>query len=115
VTEAARFAFVFRYPAEVDEWHDGDTCYVHLHIRPGLEIHGQHVRVEGINAPELHAAGGTASRDYAKQLVPPGTLVTLTATKEEKYGRLLAKVTLPDGRDFSELMVQAGQAIPFMA
>jgi len=105
--------FVYQFQAVVDEWHDGDTVYVHRGSRPGQLIHGEHVRVEGINAPELHDAGGTASRDYAAGLAPPGTFVTLVASKEDKYGRLLARVVLPDGSDLSSLMIAAGQAAPY--
>lgn len=106
--------FVYTYPAVVDEWYDGDTPFVHRGTRPGEVLHGEHVRVQGINAPELHAAGGTEARDYAATICPVGTLVTLTATKVDKYGRLLAKITLPDGSDFSEMMVASGHAVPFM-
>lgn len=107
--------FVFTYPARIDQWHDGDTCYVHLFDRPGREIHGEHVRVEGINAPELHDTGGIASRDYAAELAPVGSMVTLTATKEDKYGRLLARVVLPDGTDLSTAMIDAGMAKPYLS
>lgn len=103
-------AFIYQFPATIDEWHDGDTCYVHRGTQPGVVIHGEHVRVEGINAPELKAAGGADARDYAGTLAPPGTPVTLVASREDKYGRLLARIILPDGSDFSGLMVVAGHA-----
>jgi endonuclease YncB( thermonuclease family) len=106
-------AFVFQFPATVDEWHDGDTCYVHRQSLPGQTIHGEHVRVEGINAPELSQAGGAASRDYAMELAPAGTVVTLICSRPDKYGRLLARVVLPDGSDFSGLMIAAGQAVAY--
>jgi endonuclease YncB( thermonuclease family) len=106
--------FEYRFPAEVNAWHDGDTCTVHRGFAPGVEIHGEKVRVQGINAPELSAAGGTASRDYAGKICPPGTLVTLVANKEDKYGRFLARIIMPDGTDFSDLMIAAKQAIPYL-
>lgn len=105
--------FIWQFPATIDAWYDGDTCYVHRIARPGVTIHGEHVRVEGINAPELHDAGGTASRDYARLLAPPGTKVTLVLSKQEKYGRLLAKIMLPNGEDFSISMIIAGQAVAY--
>lgn len=106
--------FVYVFPAIIDSWHDGDTPYVHRGTKPGEVIHGEHIRVQGIDAPELHDAGGAAARDYANSIAPPGTLVTLTATKTEAYGRFLAKITLPDGSDFSERMIDSGHATPFM-
>jgi len=100
----------FRFPAIVDEWHDGDTLIVHRYAAPGLIIHGERVRVEGINAPELHEASGTKARDFAADKAPPGTLVWLVAKNPDKYGRFLAKVFLPDGSNFSDLMIAAGYA-----
>lgn len=106
--------FIFEYPAIVDGWYDGDTCTVKRGCAPGVVLLGERVRVEGINAPELRNAGGTAARDYALQLAPPGTRVTLTSRHMDKYGRLLAKIMLPSGKDFSTEMIAAGHAVPFL-
>jgi micrococcal nuclease len=111
---AAKVRFVFKYPAVIDEWHDGDTCYVHRVAWPGLVISGEHVRVQGINAPELGRTGGLSARDYAAYICPPGTQVTLVSTEADKYGRFLARITLPDGSDFSQRMIEAGHAVSYM-
>lgn len=103
---------VFNLPGEIDRVIDGDSIVVHLSIMPGKELHGEHVRVAGINAPELRHEGGTAARDFLAALLPPGTLVTLVASREDKYGRLLALVVLDDGRDVSTIMLAEGQAVP---
>lgn len=105
--------FVWTYPAEINEWHDGDTPICHIHLSPTIEWHGVHVRVEGINAPELHDAGGLAARDYANEICPPNSQVTLLASRPEKYGRFLARIQLPDGRDFSTLMIESGHAAAY--
>jgi endonuclease YncB( thermonuclease family) len=106
--------FPFVFPAVIDEWHDGDTPYVHRATQPGEMAHGEHIRVQGIDAPELSGAGGRAARDFAAALLPPDTLVMLTATKKDKYGRFLAKITMPDGQDFGEVMIHTGHAVPYM-
>jgi endonuclease YncB( thermonuclease family) len=107
-------SFVWRFPAIIADWYDGDTCHVHRGAWPGIAIHGEHVRVEGLNAPEIRDAGGPASRDHAAALAPVGTLVTLTCTKQDKYGRLLARIVLPDGSDFSERMIADGFAVRYL-
>jgi endonuclease YncB( thermonuclease family) len=104
-------AFVFQFPAIIDDWHDGDTCHVHRTALPGMIIHGESVRIEGMNAPELKALGGAASLEFAKQIAPPGTKVTLVISREDKFGRLLARIILPDGQDFTTLMIVNGQAV----
>jgi endonuclease YncB( thermonuclease family) len=114
MTEYQFDGFIYQYPALVDSWYDGDSCFVHMGVEPGLEVHGREVRVYGINAPELHAAGGAASLAYAQQLAPIGSRVTLTVSKREKYGRLLAQITLPNGDDFGTLMVAAGEAVVYL-
>ena len=68
--------FVFQFPAVIDSWHDGDTCSVHRGAKPDEVVHGEKVRVQGINAPELSKAGGAEARDYAIFIAPPGTRVT---------------------------------------
>ncbi|MBA2740989.1 MAG: thermonuclease family protein [Actinobacteria bacterium] len=103
---------VFSLPGEVDRVIDGDSLVVHLGIMPGKELHGEHVRLQGINAPELRHAGGPAARDYLRTLLPEGTPITLVASQMDKYGRLLARVVLADGRDAAEVLLAAGHAQP---
>lgn len=103
---------VYTLPGVIDRVIDGDTVVVHVGILPGKELHGESVRVAGINAPELRNAGGAAARDYLSELLPAGTEVLVIASREDKYGRLLARIVLPDGRDASDLMLSAGHAVP---
>ncbi|MGH2373031.1 MAG: thermonuclease family protein [bacterium] len=107
-------AFVFQFPAEVDSWYDGDSLSVHRQSQPGQVVHGEKVRVHGINAPELHDARGMEARDYAAGLAPPGSQVILVATKEDKYGRFLARVILPTGDSLGDLMIAGGHAVPYL-
>lgn len=100
-------SFVWTYPAQVDRVIDGDTVVVHVDLTPALELHGVHVRVEGINAIELSHRFGGEARDYAAGLLPPGSKVMLSARRADKYGRMLAFITLDDGRDFGGLMLAA--------
>lgn len=82
---------------------DGDTLRV-LHGRQVILI-----RVRGIDAPERRQPFGTRARQYASKLAYRKT-VTVHGQGKDRYGRLLASVTLPDGRDFSVEMVKAGMA-----
>ena len=108
--------FVWTFPAEVDRVQDGDTVVAHvlLHPNEGGEAHAVNIRVDGINAPELNTAAGTAAKAYAETLLPPGAAITLIARKREKYGRFLARVILSNGDDLSALMIAAGHAVPYL-
>ena len=105
-------AHVYTMPGEVNRVLDGDSIVVHLRIAPSLELHGIHVRLHGINAPELRHEGGPAARDFLRSLLPEGAVITLVSSQEDKYGRLLARVLLDDGSDASSLMLSSGNAVP---
>jgi endonuclease YncB( thermonuclease family) len=102
------------YPAVVLEVHDGDT--MRLEIDLGFGVHFSYsCRVFGINAPELATAAGKTARDYAKQLVAPGSAVSVVSHGWDKFGgRFDGELTLPDGRSFGAEMLAAGMAVPFM-
>ncbi len=103
---------VFSLPGVCDRVIDGDSLVVHVGIMPGLELHGIHVRLQGINAPELRHEGGPAARDYLRSLLPVDAEITLVSSQEDKYGRLLARVVLANGEDASSLMLASGNAVP---
>lgn len=80
------------------------------------------LRVAGIDAPDYSkSVPGSAVRKsnaaiYAASLAPPGSVVQLESIKgkeHEKFGRYMAKITLPDGRDFATEMIKAGHAKPY--
>ncbi len=94
--------------AEVRHVLDGDTVILR---------NNQHVRLIGINAPELGKDGApdqplaARARDRLAQLVR-GQRVTLgfEGERQDHYGRLLAHVYLPDGRDVEEILLREGLA-----
>jgi endonuclease YncB( thermonuclease family) len=108
--------------AYVEKVVDGDTLKVR--VDGGLRVT---VRVLGIDCPESHAnekcaRDGRQGRKGCAEQVPLGLeasrraaallkhrTVTLEGpTKRDLYGRTLAYVRLPDGRDFGALMVKDG-------
>lgn len=105
-------AHVYVLPAHVDRVIDGDSFVCHVGLMPGKELHGEHVRVEGINAPEMSHAGGKEAKAFAVALLPVGMPVSLVSSRADKYGRCLAAVKLPSGEDFGQKMLAAGHAVP---
>lgn len=98
--------------ALVAKVHDGDTVTLEMDLGYGLDL-TLACRIYGINAPELSTDVGKASRDYAKQLLPIGTEVTVVSHGWDKYGgRFDGSITLPDGRDFGQTMIHDGYAVP---
>ena len=100
-------------------WHDGDTFNALMERGEGDYLL-THVRTAGDNAPELKGitlTAAKASADYARSLVDSGGIVTLDSSnfaashEEDDFGRVLAKVTLPDGSDLAQLMIQSNHAV----
>ena len=97
---------------------DGDTIKVET---GGREVS---VRLLGIDTPETHRpgtpieCGGPEASKNMEQLAPPGTRVSLeqdpSQDREDRYGRLLAYVRLPDGHLAEEEQLQAGWAMSYV-
>jgi micrococcal nuclease len=107
----------YLYDCRIVAWTDGDTLVVDCGLGFRLTFR-QAVRLYGSNAPELHGAtreAGLAALNFAAALAPPGSAVAVESYKNgrEKFGRWLAKVTLPDGRDVSAAMIAAGHAVSY--
>ena len=87
---------------------DGDTVVL---------ADGQHVRLLGINAPELGKDGAPDQPLAAQARVGLAVLVekrrvTLIFEREhhDHYGRLLAHLLLPDGSDVEQILLREGLA-----
>jgi endonuclease YncB( thermonuclease family) len=90
---------------------DGDTFKVFVDL--GFQIFTRlNVRVHGINCPELSEKWGISARDFTAMLLKPGEIVTLDSKRLDLHGRAEAIVTLPDGRDLSKVLLEAGHAVP---
>jgi len=97
--------FVWQKPAVIDDWQDGDSAFCHVRIGTDDEQHRVEVRIEGINAVELRTTFGKEALAAARGFAPSGTQVMLVEHKREKYGRMLAKMILPDGSDLGTRML----------
>lgn len=82
---------------------DGDTLEV---MRGGK---ARRVRLWGVDCPEKSQAFGSAAKKEASGLVF-GRLVTVVVKDQDRYGRLVAEVRLPDGRSLNEELLRGGHA-----
>lgn len=80
------------YSARVIGISDGDTIRV-LH-----DNRQERVRLYGIDCPELGQAFGTKAKNFTGDLVF-GKDVTLRVRDHDRWGRIVAEVILPDGRN----------------
>jgi len=91
------------YSAEVVAITDGDTLRV---LHEGKE---QRVRLHGVDCPEAKQAYGTRAKQLASSLAF-GKVVEVQVHDTDKYGRTVARIVLPDGRDLAHELVRSGLA-----
>jgi endonuclease YncB( thermonuclease family) len=121
------------YSATVVSIHDGDTLSVdvvlvgdrhHRHDADrdlgfnvhevsgvGIVLERQAVRLVGCDAPELRTIAGKEALAFLETFLKVGDVVGLVSLGWDKYGgRVDGKVRLADGRDLTQVMIDAGHA-----
>jgi endonuclease YncB( thermonuclease family) len=78
------------------------------------------IRFFGVNAPEKDTEAGKVSMAFVKEILPVGLLITLetirvrSKTKQEKYGRYLGRIILPDGRCLNDMLLEQNLAVSML-
>ena len=83
---------------------DGDT----------VVIDNVHIRLAGIDAPELDQPWGVKAK-WALVALCRGQIVTARVTGELSHDRVVGVCTLPDGRDLGAELVKQGLALDWPA
>ena len=83
---------------------DGDTIQVKI-----KEKKFEHVRLFGIDAPELSQVDGIASRQYLSDRIKHKT-VNIVLHGTDHYGRLLGEIYDKNGENINKEMIQFGLA-----
>lgn len=102
----------YTYHASVVHIVDGDTLDVVLDYGDYL-TQQRRLRVQHIDAYEHGTEKGDQATALVNSLLPVGAQVVVTTSKPDKYGRQLAVVQVPDGRDLATVLLQAGLAVPY--
>lgn len=102
---------MYQYRAVVENVVDGDTIDVSVDL--GFKVGTrQRVRLARIDTPERGHLGYAAARDFVRDVVLNKT-VTIKTDKVSKWGYYLADITLEDGRNLSDTLMQAQLAKPY--
>lgn len=91
------------FSGEVVSIVDGDTIDVLYNDKT------ERIRLNGIDAPEQDQAYGQRAKQLAEDLTH-GQHVTVETKEQDRYGRTVGDVFLPDGRNLSRELVGAGLA-----
>lgn len=104
---------MYKYKAKIVRVVDGDTFDATVDLGFTVSVL-QRFRVADIDTPESWRPKTESERIHGKEATAHATSllegkdVIIESTKAGKYGRYLAKVTLPDGEDYAQVMIKAG-------
>jgi micrococcal nuclease len=103
----------YTYRATITDVYDGDTVTADIDLGLSTWIHGEKLRLNRINAPEIRGAerpAGLVARDWLREKVLGQSVIVQTIKdRKGKYGRYLAEIWL-DGQNVNDQMVEAGHA-----
>lgn len=95
------------YSCELVKVIDGDTVKVSIDL--GFRVyHTTNIRLKGINAPEMNAAGGRDAKEFLESII--SEKLTLECYGYDKYGRWIGIVFNPSGLNLNEEMLASGNA-----
>jgi len=102
---------MYEYKARIESVVDGDTvdAIIDLGFKTSTR---QRLRLARIDTPERGQDGYAQARDFVTCAVLDKA-VNISTEKISKWGYYLATITLPDGRDLSSALIEAGLAKPY--
>jgi endonuclease YncB( thermonuclease family) len=104
----------YTFYSYINRTKDGDTVEVFVDQGFGTARPKQSFRILGINAREEGQPGGPEAAAHLAELLPVNTRVIVNSVKPDKYGdRYDGKITLPDGRDLSSVLIAEQWAAPW--
>lgn len=89
---------------------DGDTFIADLDLGLDTWRMSARVRLAHIDAPEIDTAAGVVALHALTDLLASTVVRVVSMDYQERYGRILATVTLPDGKDAGETLIAEGFA-----
>ncbi|WP_045221522.1 thermonuclease family protein [Desulfonatronum thioautotrophicum] len=98
-------ALTWAWPGKVVSIQDGDTITVLTKDKQQVRI-----RLYGIDAPEGGQAFGNRATQYVNAQLSNRPVIEIDVKATDRWGRTVAVVILPDGRNLNEELVRAGYA-----
>jgi micrococcal nuclease len=109
---------LYRYSAKLIRVIDGDTCVLEVDLGFRHHIHDQHVRLLGVNTPELHGARalmGAAAQVFTQMWFRDAPTVYIESYRDreqDSFGRILARVFREgDPVSLNDALLTAGKAV----
>jgi micrococcal nuclease len=110
---------MYEYNCKIVRVVDGDTVDVDIDLGFNHWIHGERIRLFGVDCPECRSrdpkekAAGLAAKDFIKRLLHDGGTYTLTTKEKGKFGRYLGVIMLSDKTSINAALVSEHLAVPY--
>lgn len=102
---------MYEYTAKIEHVVDGDTVDAIIDLGFKTNIR-QRLRLARIDTPERGQDGYGQARDFVTWAVLQKQ-VKVRTEKTSKWGYYIAEITLPDDRNLSDALIEAGLAKPY--
>ena len=110
---------MYEYNCKIRRVVDGDTIDLDIDLGFGHWIHGERIRLFGVDCPECRSrdktekAAGLAAKDFVSRLLHDGGTYTLTTKEKGKFGRYLGVIMLSDRTSVNAALVSERLAVPY--
>ena len=110
---------MYEYSCKIIRVVDGDTVDVDIDLGFNHWIHGERIRLFGVDCPECRSrnkeekAAGLAAKNFVKGLLHDGGTYTLTTREKGKFGRYLGVIMLNDNTSVNAALVSEHLAVPY--
>jgi micrococcal nuclease len=103
----------YRYNASVVRWVDGDTVILKVDLGFRMSTEAS-FRLYGVNTPERGQMGYDEAKKFCESCAPVGSNIQVDSHKDDKYGRWLATIYLPDSIDsLNNGLIRKGLAVEY--
>ena len=110
---------MYEYNCKIERVVDGDSIIVDIDLGFGLWIHGESIRLFGVDCPECRSrdkkekAAGLAAKDFVTRRLQHGGTYTLTTKEKGKFGRYLGVISFEDGTSINAALVEENLAVAY--
>ena len=110
---------MYEYNCKIERVVDGDSIIVAIDLGFGLWIHGESIRLFGVDCPECRSrdkkekAAGLAAKDFVTRRLQHGGTYTLTTKEKGKFGRYLGVISFEDGTSINAALVEENLAVAY--
>jgi len=110
---------MYEYNCKIVRVIDGDSIILDIDLGFGLWIHGESIRLFGVDCPECRSrdkeekAAGLAAKEFVEEALHVGETYTLTTKEKGKFGRYLGTIYLTDDTSINAALVKERLAVPY--